>query len=65
MTIAKTASRNVAFKSAKFAESVFAGQSVILTRQVATEGLSSDEADFKDLGRNADLYIFNQDDRQE
>ena len=44
-------------------ESVFAGQSVILTltHQVATEGLSSDEADFEDLGRNAnanaDLYI--------
>ena len=40
-------------------------QSDVLTRQVATEGLSSDEADFEDLGRNADLYIFNQDDRQE
>ena len=64
MVIAKTARRNIAFKSTKLAESVFAGQSVIQTRQVATEGLS-DEADFEDLGRNADLYIFNQDDRQD
>ena len=66
MVIAKTASRNVAFKSAKLAESVFAGQSDVLISQVATEGLSSDEADhLEDLGRNADLYIFNQDDRQD
>ena len=57
--------RNVAFKSAKLAESVFACQSDVLTRQVATEGLSSDEVDFEDLGRNAELYIFNQDDSQE
>ena len=57
MVIAKTANtRNVAFKSANLAESVFVGQSVILTRQVATEGLSSGEADFEDLGRNSDLY---------
>ena len=40
-------------------------QSDVLTRQVATEGLSSDEADFEDLDRNADLYTFNQDDRQD
>ena len=37
----------------------------------ATEGLSSDDADFEaetedlDRNRNADLYIFNQDDRQD
>ena len=37
----------------------------VLTRQVDAEGLSSsDDADFEDLGRNADLYIFYQDDRQ-
>ena len=45
--------------------SLFAGQSDVLTRQVATEGLSSDEADLEDLGRNADFYIFNPDDRQD
>ena len=44
---------------------MFACQSDVLTRQVATEGLSSDEVDFEDLGRNAELYIFNQDDSQE
>ena len=49
----------------RLAESVFACQSDVLTRQVATEGLSSDEVDFEDLGRNAELYIFNQDDSQE
>ena len=41
MVIAKAASRNVAFRSAKLVESVFAGQSDALTRQVATEGLST------------------------
>ena len=40
---------------------MFAGQSVILIREVATPGLPSDEGDLEDLGRNADLYIFNQD----
>ena len=42
-------------------ESVFTSQADFLTRQVATEGLSSNnsEADFQDLGHNADLYIFN------
>lgn len=53
------------YSNEKLAESVCACQSDVLTHQVATEGLSSDEADFKDLGRNADLDIFNQDDRQE
>ena len=71
MVIAKRTSRNVAYKAAKLAESVFAGQPVILTRQVATKGLSSGEADLEDLGRDADdlylavflIYIFNQERR--
>ena len=52
--------RNVAFKSVKLAESVFTSQADVLTHQVVTEGSSSNysEADFEDLGRNADLYIF-------
>ena len=65
MVIAKTASRNVAFKSDKLVEALFEGQSVVQTRQVAMEGISFDDADFEDLGRNADLYIFNQDNRQD
>ena len=67
MIIAKTASRSVAFKSGKLAESVFTSQADVLSRQVATEGLSfnDSEANFQDLDHNADLYIFNQDDRQD
>ena len=63
MIIAKTASRNVAFKSGKLAESVFTSQADILTRQLVTEDSSNvREANFQDLSYNADLYIFNQDD---
>ena len=58
MIIAKTASRNVAFKSGKLAESP--------ADELATEGLSfnDSEVSFQDLGYNnynADLrlYIFN------
>ena len=60
-----TSSRNAAFKSVKLTESVFTSKADILTRQVVTEGLSSNcsEADFEDSGRNADLCNFNQDDR--
>ena len=36
MVITKTASRNVAFKVTKIAELAFAGQSEILTRELAT-----------------------------
>ena len=62
MMIAKTASRSVAFKSVKLAESAFTSQADVLTRQVATKGLSSNdsETDFQHLGHNADLHIFNQ-----
>ena len=67
MIIAKTARRNIAFKSDKLAKSVFTSQADVLTRQVATEGSSSNdsEANFQDLCHNADLHIFNQDDRQD
>ena len=57
MIIAKTASRNVAFKSGKLAESVFTSQADILTRQLVTEDSSNDNEVY--------LYIFNQDDRQD
>ena len=40
-----------------------------MAKHVAMEGLSSNsndsEANFQDLGHNADLYTFNQDDRQD
>jgi len=61
MVIAKTASRNVAFKAAKIADSAFAGQSEILTREVARDDVPNDEQALDDLGRNADLYILHQD----
>ena len=44
---------------------MFAGQSEILTREVATAGVSTDEEALEDLGRNVDLYIFNQDGTQD
>ena len=53
--IAKTAGTNVTFKAAKIAESVFAGQSETLTREVATIGASTEEEALDDLGLNADL----------
>ena len=59
MVIAKTASRNVAFKSDKIMDALFQGQSVAQTPQ------SFFDADFEGLASNAELYIFNQDDSQE
>ena len=48
--------------AAKIAESAFAGQSELLTREVTTVDVSTDEEALDDLGRNVDSYIFNQDD---
>ena len=64
MVIAKTASRNVASKVTKIADSALAGQSEILTREVevARDDVPTDEEALDDLRRNADLYIFHQDD---
>ena len=59
MVVAKTASRNVAFKSDKIIDALFQGQSVAQTPQ------SFFDADFEGLASNAELYIFNQDDSQE
>ena len=59
MVIAKTASRNVAFKSDKLIDALFQGQSVAQTSQ------SFFDADFEGLASNAEWYIFNQDDSQE
>ena len=59
MVIAKTASRDVAFKYDKIIDALFQDQSVVQTRQ------SFIDADFEGLASNAELYIFNQDDSQE
>ena len=58
MVIAKTASRNVAFKSDKLIDALFQDQSVAQTRQSFIDAVT---ADFEGLVRNAELYIFNQD----
>ena len=59
MVIAKTASRNVAFKSDKIMDALFQeGQSAPQTPQPFFD------ADFEGLASNAELYIFNQDDSQ-
>jgi hypothetical protein len=58
MVITKTTSRNFASKAAKIGKSAFAGQYVIITREVATVGSSTEEENLEDLGCNADLYIF-------
>ena len=60
MVIAKTASRNVAFKSDKLMGALFReGQSGPQTPQTVFD------ADFEGLTSNAELYIFNQEDSQE
>ena len=58
MIIAKTASRNVAFKSGKLAESVFTSQADILTRHLVTEDSSNEsEASFHDLDYNYNYLL--------
>ena len=47
IVIAKTASRNVALKSGKLAESVFTSQADILTRQLVPEDSSTDDNEAK------------------
>ena len=60
MAIAKTASRNVAFKVAKMREAIMEGQDEFLMRNSGqTEvGLETNNAAFlEDAAQNADLYI--------
>ena len=59
MVIAKTASRNVAFKSGKMMDALLHGQSMAQTPQ------SRLDPDFEGLASDAELYIFNQGDSQE
>ena len=61
MVIAKTASRDVAFKAPKIAKSALVGQAEILTREAARVDVPTDEEALDDLGRNTDLYSFHQD----
>ena len=61
MVIAKTASRNVAYKANKLGESMFARQSEMLMpeEELGSQSPVSYEEDFEELSSNADLYVFN------
>ena len=61
MVIAKTASRNVAFKAARLGDSIFDRQSEILRTEAVQVNSPSHEEDFDDVGCNADLYASRQD----
>ena len=61
MVIAKTASRNVAFKAARLDDSIFDRQSETLRTEAAQVNSPSHEEDFDDVGCNADLYASRQD----
>ena len=60
MDIAKTASRNVAFKATKRSDSTLAGQPAVIMREIEGDA-SFDGAVLGDLDCNAGLYIFKQD----
>ena len=61
MVIAKTASRNVAYKANKLGELMFARQSEMLMpeEELGSQSPVSYEEDFEELSSNADLYVFN------
>ncbi len=66
MAIAKTASRNVAFKVAKMRESIMEDQDELIIRKLEYEesGLeTNNKAMLEDVGQNEDLYINNQESR--
>ena len=62
MAIAKTASRNVAFKVAKMREAIMMDQDEFLMRtsDQTEAGLESNATFLEDAAQNADLYIANQ-----
>ena len=65
MAIAKTASRNVAFKVAKMRESIMEDQDELLIRKLEYEEVdleTNNKAVLEEVGQNADLYIANQED---
>ena len=65
VAIAKTASRNVAFKVAKMREAIMEDQDEFLMRSpertdIDVETNTNTRAQLEDVGQNADLYIANQ-----
>ena len=65
MAIAKTASRNVAFKVARMRDAILKDQDEFITRETNFEDVAlvaNDRANLEDVGCNADLYTANQED---
>ena len=65
MTIAKTASRNVAFKVARMREAIMEDQDEFIMRKSDGEEVGSEANDMavlEDIFHNADSYIANQED---
>ena len=65
MVIAKTASRNVAFKVARMRDAIMKDQDEFITREVNFDDgalVANDRANLDDVVCNADLYIANQED---
>ena len=67
MAIAKTASRNVAFKVARIRmrDAIMQNQDDFITRDASFEDVAlvaNDRANLEDIGCNADLYSANQED---
>ena len=63
MAIAKTASRNVAFKVTRLRDAIMQDQDEFIIRNVNFEDvdvMANDKAILEDIGFNADLYIANQ-----
>ena len=63
MAIAKTASRNVAFKVAKMREAIMEDQDEFLMRNSEHTDVdveANNRAQLEDVAQNADLYIANQ-----
>ena len=62
MTIAKTASRSLAFKASRMNEAVLESQDEIITRKPKRQETESDDNNqaLDDIGYDADLYISNQ-----
>ena len=61
MAIARTASRNIAFKAAKMSEVLLEAQSSSLSRCIVGGKIIVDHDCLEDLGRYIDLHIFNHD----
>ena len=68
MAIAKTASRNVAFKVAKMRDSIMEDQDDLILRKSECDEVGSElnaKAAVEDVGHNADLYIAIQEDNMQ